>query len=122
MAKKQRVDQQTPNLRLVGSWSDAVTELDYIKYPPSGCGMTSSDFVPVLNPQVAHYLDILKKWKDNEASGIGYRVYTDEEENAAAVNYLKNRSTAREEPFTEVVSKAKKKKGISVHNIRSSDR
>jgi hypothetical protein len=67
-------------------------------------------------------LDILKKWKDNEASGIGYRVYTDEEENAAAVNYLKNRSTAREEPFTEVVSKAKKKKGISVHNIRSSDR
>jgi hypothetical protein len=37
-------------------------------------------------------------------------VYTHEEENAAVVNYLKNRSTAREEQFTEVVSKAKKKK------------
>jgi hypothetical protein len=64
----------------------------------------------------------LKKWKDNEASDIGHRVYTDEEENAAALNYLKNRSAASEEPFTEVVSKATKKKGIHVHNTRSSGR
>jgi hypothetical protein len=38
-------------------------------------------------------------------------VYTNEEENAAAINYLKNHSAAREESFTEVVSKTKKKIG-----------
>jgi hypothetical protein len=37
-------------------------------------------------------------------------MYTDEKENAATVNYLKNRDAAGEEPFTEVVSKAKKKR------------
>ncbi|MCI60176.1 hypothetical protein A2U01_0081431, partial [Trifolium medium] len=36
-------------------------------------------------------------------------VYTDEEDTAAAIKFLKNRSVAMEEPFT-VVSKAKKKK------------
>jgi hypothetical protein len=49
-------------------------------------------------------------------------VYTDEEENAAAINYLKNRPAAMEEPFTEVVSKTKKKnshKGVNVHNTRA---
>ncbi|MCI62422.1 hypothetical protein A2U01_0083679, partial [Trifolium medium] len=29
--------------KIVGSWSDAVTELDYIQDPPSWCGTTSSD-------------------------------------------------------------------------------
>jgi hypothetical protein len=38
-------------------------------------------------------------------------VYTNEEENAAAINYLKNHSAPREESFTEVVSKTKKKIG-----------
>jgi hypothetical protein len=45
-------------------------------------------------------------------------VYIDEEENAATFNYLKNHSGARDEPFTEVVSKAKKKKRIHVHTSR----
>jgi hypothetical protein len=43
----------------------------------------------------------------------------------AAINYLKNRSAAIEVPFIEVVSKAKKKnlkKGVQVHNTRSSGR
>jgi hypothetical protein len=31
-------------------------------------------------------MDILKKWRDDEASDIGHMMYTDEEENAAAVN------------------------------------
>jgi hypothetical protein len=31
-------------------------------------------------------------------------------------NYLKNRSTVREKPITEVVSKTKKKKRIHGHN------
>ncbi|MCI60611.1 hypothetical protein A2U01_0081867, partial [Trifolium medium] len=52
-------------------------------------------------------------------------VYTDEEEKAAAINFFKNREVAREEPFTKVVSKAKKKnlqKGFQVRNTRSRDR
>jgi hypothetical protein len=63
--------------------------LDYIQDPSSWCGTTSSNItgsVRVLNPQIAHDLDILKKWKDNEASDIGHMMYTDEEENVAAVN------------------------------------
>ena len=50
------------------------------------------------------------------------RVYTDEEEREAAINYLKNRSV--EEPFIEV-SKSKKKsvqKHFQVHNTRSKGR
>jgi len=35
------------------------------------------------------------------------RVYTDEEERQASINYLKNRFVAEEEPFIEV-SKTKK--------------
>ncbi|CAJ2672427.1 unnamed protein product [Trifolium pratense] len=107
----------TPDLRIVGSWSDAVTDLDYIQDPSAWCGASSTvtASVVVLNPHVANDLEILRNWKDNEASDIGHRVYTDEEETAAAINYLKNRSAARGEPFIEVVSKAKKKiaKGIS---------
>ncbi|PNX57599.1 pentatricopeptide repeat-containing protein, partial [Trifolium pratense] len=119
LAKQPRVDPQsiTPDLRIVGSWSDAVTDLDYIQDPSAWCGASSTvtASVVVLNPHVANDLEILRNWKDNEASDIGHRVYTDEEETAAAINYLKNRSAARGEPFIEVVSKAKKKiaKGIS---------
>ncbi|PNX58231.1 hypothetical protein L195_g059088, partial [Trifolium pratense] len=37
LAKKPRVDPDsiTPNLQIVGSWSDAVTNLDYIQHPLS---------------------------------------------------------------------------------------
>ncbi|PNY08296.1 defensin-like protein [Trifolium pratense] len=66
-------------------------------------------FDAVLNPRVAHDLEISGNWKDNEASDIGHKVYTDEE-TAAAINYLKNRSAAMEELFIDVVFKAKKKK------------
>ncbi|MCI41719.1 hypothetical protein A2U01_0062953 [Trifolium medium] len=61
-------------------------------------------------------------WKNNDGSDIGHIVYTDEEETEAALNFLKNREASREEPFTDVVSKAKKKnlqKGFLVRNTRS---
>jgi hypothetical protein len=66
----QKVDQQTPNLDLSGSWSDI------------------GDF--------------------------GHMMYTDEKENAIAINYLKNRAADRKEPFTEVVFKGNKNKGNPV--------
>ncbi|PNX80123.1 hypothetical protein L195_g038672 [Trifolium pratense] len=51
--------------------------------------MTSSNVTTsnaILNLYVAHDLEILRKyvWKDNEVGDIGHRMYTDEEENAAA--------------------------------------
>jgi len=72
-------------------------------------------------------LEILRQyvWKGNKATYTGPRVYTDEKERAIAINYLRNRAAATEEPFTEVVSKAKKKnlkKGFQVHNTRSRGR
>jgi hypothetical protein len=76
--RTQTVNQQTPNLGLVGSWSDI--------------------------------------------GNFGHRMYTDEEENAAAINYLKNRATEREEPFTEVVFKGNKKKGkLAITRARGRD-
>jgi hypothetical protein len=79
-----------------------------------------------LNPNVAHYLAILQQyWKENDCSDIGHKVYTDEEETTEAINFLKNREDSREEPFTEVVSKSKKKnlqKGFQVRNTRSRGR
>ncbi|MCI37277.1 DUF4283 domain protein, partial [Trifolium medium] len=88
--------------------------------------MSSSQVIvsdEVLNLNDAHDLAIFQQyWKKNDGSDIGHRVYKDEEERAAALNFLKNREAAREEPFTELVSKAKKKnlqKGFQVHNTRS---
>jgi len=52
-------------------------------------------------------------WNGNDARGIRPRVYTNGEENAATLNYLKNCGigfTATEEPFIQVMSKVKKKK------------
>jgi hypothetical protein len=96
---------------------------------PSGCGVSSSQVIvidEVLNPNVAHDLTILQQyWNENDGSDIGHRVYTDEEETAAAMNFLKNREASREEPFTVVVSKAKKKnlqKGFQIRNTRSKGR
>ncbi|MCI90108.1 DUF4283 domain protein, partial [Trifolium medium] len=58
----------------------------------------------------AHDLEILKQyWEDKDPRDIGRRVYTNEEEREAAIKFLKNRATAIEEPFTDVVPKAKKK-------------
>jgi hypothetical protein len=80
----------------------------------------------VLNPNVAHDLAILKQyWEGKDTGDIGHRVYSDEEEREAAINFLKNRAVTSEEPFTVVVSKAKKKnmqKGFQVHNTRSRGR
>jgi hypothetical protein len=95
--------------------------------PPSGCGMSASQVIAeVLNPSVAHDLAILQQyWKEIDGSDIGHMVYTDEEERAATLNFLKNREAAGEEPFTEVVSKAKKKnlqKDFQVRNTRSRSR
>jgi hypothetical protein len=79
--------------------------------PPSGCGLSSSQVtVEVLNSNVAHDLTILQQyWKESDGGDIEHKVYTDEEERAAALNFLKNREAVGEESFTEVVSKAKKK-------------
>jgi hypothetical protein len=65
----------------------------------------------------------MNKMKNKILLSLGrYIYYIRKEENAAAINYLKNRPAAMEEPFTEVVSKAKKKnshKGVNVHNTRA---
>ncbi|MCI34475.1 DUF4283 domain protein, partial [Trifolium medium] len=65
----------------------------------------------VLNSNVAQDLEILQQyWKQgNDTRDIMHKVYTDKEEWAASINFLKNRATASEEPIIEVVSKAKKK-------------
>jgi hypothetical protein len=73
-------------LRIVGSWSDAVTDAYYIQDPPSWCGTTSSIVTAsdaVINPHVAHDLEILRVWKDKEAGNISHKVYIDEEERTA---------------------------------------
>jgi hypothetical protein len=108
---------------------EEVFEIPHLQDPTSLCGLTSPNVVvsnEILNPKVAHDIEILQKyWKGNDVGDIGHRVYTDEEENAAAINFLNNRSTAREEPFTEVVSNSKKKnmqKGFQIHSTRSRGR
>jgi hypothetical protein len=126
LAEKQKEDHQSnkfPDLRIVGPWSDAVTDMDYDTSTWSG--MNPSNVIisdDILNPNVSHDLEILRQhvWKENDV--FKGRIYTDEEEREAALNFLKNRYVPPEEPFTEVVSKAKKKnmkKGIHVHNTRS---
>jgi hypothetical protein len=105
-------------MRIVVPWNDVVTYLDYIQDTPSWCGLGSSNAVvskEVTNPNVSNDLEILQQyiWNGNDATDIRPRVFTDEEENNATINYLKNRYAASftviEGPFT-VVSKAKKKK------------
>ncbi|KAK2388420.1 hypothetical protein QL285_062107 [Trifolium repens] len=124
-------DELFPNT-LVGADSVHVVQVEEVHTtdpPPAGCGMSSSQVIvtdEVLNPNVAHDLAILQQyWKKNDVSNIGHKVYTDEEETAAAINFLKNREDSREDPFTEVVSKSKKKnlqKGFQVRNTRSRGR
>jgi hypothetical protein len=104
-------------------------DIPFVQNPPSWGGMSSSNVISsdeVLNPNVAHDLAILQQyWEGKDARDIGPKVYTDEEEREAAINFLKNRTAVREEPFTVVVSKAKKKnmqKGFQVHNTRSRGR
>ena len=131
MNEKQSEDKQSNELfdmRIVGSWSDVVTDLDYIQDPLSWYGLSSSILMftkDVLNSNIAHDLKILRPYlKDNDASASEPRVYTDEKERETTINYLKNRSLAREEPFIEV-SKSKKEKvqkGFQVHNTRSKGR
>ena len=63
----------------------------------------------VLNPNIAYDLEILRPYlKCNDACSSVPQVYTDKEEREAAINYLKNRYVAEEEPLIEV-SKSKKK-------------
>ena len=114
-AKSEQQREHYPDMRLVGLWSDAVTK--------SNDNVTDDN----LNPRVAHDMEILSQYvrRVKDATNTPQRVYTDEEERAAAINYLRNRSAATEEPFIEVVSKAMKKnlkKGFYVHNTRSKAR
>ncbi|KAK2417435.1 hypothetical protein QL285_039734 [Trifolium repens] len=129
LAEKQKEDHQSSkflDMRIVGPWSDAITDLDYDNSTWSG--MNSSNVIisdAILNPNVSHDLEILRQhvWKENDA--FKDKTYTDEEETEAALNFLKNRYVPPEEPFTEVVSKAKKKnmqKGMHLHNTRSRGR
>jgi hypothetical protein len=106
-----------------------MSDIPLVQNPPSWCGMSSSNVLSsdeVLKPNVAHDLEILKQyWDDKNVREIEHRVYIDEEEREAAINFLNNRAATREEPFTVVVSKAKKKsmqKGFQVHNTRSRGR
>jgi hypothetical protein len=105
------------------------SDIPLVQNPPSWCGMSSSNVLSsdeVLKPNVAHDLEILKQyWDGKNVREIEHRVYTDEEEREAAINFLNNRAATREESFTVVVSKAKKKsmqKGFQVHNTRSRGR
>lgn len=111
MAEKQVEDQQSdksPDLHIVRPCSDVVTN-------PSRN--------EVLNPNVAHDLEILQQhfWNGKHATNIGPQPYSDEEEREVAINYLRNRSTVFEEPFIEVESRATnkkgKQKGFRVHTI-----
>ncbi|KEH41593.1 hypothetical protein MTR_1g052605 [Medicago truncatula] len=56
-------------------------------------------------------------WKGKDVSASVPQVYTDEEERATTINYLKNCSAAMEEPFIEVVSKKNKKRMGSCSNV-----
>jgi len=50
-------------MRLVGPWSNVVTNLDYTQDPQSWCGGSSSNVTvseSILNPNVAHGLGILQ--------------------------------------------------------------
>lgn len=113
--EKQSEDQQSsklPDMCIAGLGSDAVTDLD--------CHQDD-----VLNPHIAHDLEILRPFlKGNDASASVPRVYTDEEEREAAINYLKNRSVAEEEPFIEVSNTKKKnvQKRYQVHITRARGR
>jgi hypothetical protein len=109
---------------------EEVHTTDLSEIPPSsGCGMSSSQVIvtdEILNLNVAHDLTILQLyWKENDGSDIGHMVYTNEKERTTSINFLKNRQAAREESFTKVVSKAKKKnlqKDFQVRNTRSRGR
>jgi len=121
LAKNRGDDQRNnkyPDMLIVGQWSDAVTDLDYTQDSPSWCGLPSSRIIvsdEVLNSNIAHDMEILRHHVQKGIDvGDTVPLFTDEEEKAAAINYLKNRSTSME--FTEVVSKATKKeeaKGFS---------
>jgi len=112
---------------IVGQWSDVVTNLDYTQDSPSWCGLPSSRMTvsdEVLNPYIAHYMEILRQHVQKGIDvGDIVPLYTDEEERATTINYLKNRFASME--FTEAVSKATKKKrqkGFQVHNTCSKGR
>jgi len=99
-----------PDMRLVGSWNDALEKSNVVDDDS-------------LNPNVAHDMEILRKYacKGNDVANMRPHVYTDEEEIEVVINYLNNRSTATKEPFTEVVFKTTKKilkKDFHVHYTR----
>ena len=130
MTEKQRKQSnELPDMHTVGPWSDVVTDLDCIQDPPSWYGLSSSNVMvtqDVLNLNIAHDLEILRPYLIDKGDGASEpRVYTVEEEREVAINYLKNRSIAIEEPFVEVSKRTKKKnvqKGFQVHNTRSKGR
>jgi len=130
LAKKQGDDKRNNiyhDMLIVGQWSDAVDDLDYSQDFPSWCGLPSSRMTvydEVLNPNIAHVMEILPQHVQKGIDLVDIvPLYTDEKERATSINYLKNRSASME--FTEVVSKATKKKrhkGFQVHNTRSKGR
>jgi len=102
-----------PDMHLVGSWNDALDISNVV----------GDDN---LNLRVAHDIEFLRQYAcKGDVANTRPLVYTDEEEREDVIKYLKNRSTATEEPFTEVVSKTTKKnlkKGFRVHNTHSKGR
>jgi hypothetical protein len=56
---------ELPYMRIVGPWSDVVTDLDYIQDSPSWNGLSSSNVMvtkDVLNPNITHDLEILRPY------------------------------------------------------------
>jgi len=78
----------------------------------------------VLNPNIAHEMEILRQHVQKGFDvGDTEPLYTDEEEIAATINYLRNRYASIE--FIEAMPKAIKKKrhkSFQVHNTRSKGR
>jgi hypothetical protein len=120
LVTKQRVDQHTPILDLVGS-SSPPSDISPPQNPPPDMSFPSEE---VLNPNVDHDLPIVKQYLEYK-NAREQRVYTDEEEREAAIKFLKSRVAPGEDPFTVVVSKVKQKnmqKGFQVPNTRSRGR
>jgi len=100
LAERHREEQQSDkylDLRIVGPWSDVVTNLDYTQGSSSLCGTLPSR-IEVLNPNVAHDLEILQSHflKGNDARNFVPQLYTDQEEREVVINYLSNRYVASE--------------------------
>jgi len=79
----------------------------------------------VLNPNIAHDLEILQPYlKDRDAGASEPQVYTDEKEREATLNYLKNRSLVIKNLLLRCLRERRRMciKVFQVHNAHSKGR